>query len=187
MNFLYPIARFEIKPINVFRFGTGKDIYVLTVDGSVWAAGRKFEVKSPKKIGLIFFHELSAIFFIPKGNKDKIKTIFFGFYPIFNRSDLLCFLKQTFVDSADHLLAFSLFNSNFVSLLQLIDCLKILNIILNLVGKFDILNIIPIELLKNLLYLNVTLDIGQHHTSITQLLTDKIDLILTFLQISSYK
>lgn len=46
---------------------------------------------------------------------------------------------------------------------------------------------ILIELLKYLLHFNTGLDIGQHHTSITQLLTDYIDLILAFLQISSYK
>lgn len=95
----------------------------------------------------MLFHESSAVFFISKGNKNKIKPIFFRFNLILNRSDLLCLLKQTFVDRAQHLLTLSFLNSIFVSFLKLIDSLKILNIILNLVGKFNILNMIPIELL----------------------------------------
>lgn len=35
MNFLYPIARLKVQPVDVFWFGTRKDIYVLSVDGSV--------------------------------------------------------------------------------------------------------------------------------------------------------
>lgn len=167
MYFLYPIAWFEVKPVNVFRLGTGKNIYVLFIDGSAWATGWKFEIKSPKKIGCMFFHESSTIFFVSKGNKDKIKTIFFWFYLILNRSDLLCLLKQAFVNCANHFLALPFLESDFISLFQFIDSLKILNVILDLVRKFNILNMISVELLKNLLYFNVALDIGQHHTSIT--------------------